>query len=34
MPNLTLAREMLKKHTLMSIPLIVTCPSPNLIPSR
>lgn len=30
----TLAREMDKKQTLINIPLIVTCPSPNLIPSR
>lgn len=32
--RLTFAREILKKHTLINIPLIVTCLSPNLIPSK
>ena len=32
--NYTFAREMDRKQTLMSMPLIVTCPSPNLMPSR
>lgn len=30
----TFAREIERKQTLMSMPLIVTCPSPNLMPSR
>jgi hypothetical protein len=30
----TLAREMPKKHTDINIPLIVACPSPNLIPFK
>lgn len=30
----TFAREMERKQTLMSMPLIVTWPSPNLMPSR
>lgn len=33
-PDHTLAREIERKQTLMSMPLIVTWPSPNLMPSK